>query len=84
MAISVEFPPAELQRTRQNWPGSHAQKFIHNRFVAELQRARVTLENASDYEAFLKAKARVEALKEYIGLIHEDDTDTTKKFYGLK
>jgi hypothetical protein len=84
MAISVELPPAELQRTRQNWPGSHAQKFIHNRFVDELQRARIVLENVSDFEAFQKAKARVDALKELIGLIHEDDADSIKKFYGLK
>lgn len=84
MAVRVELPPAESQRTRQEWPGSRYQKFIHNRLWDEIEKARITLENCSDFAAFRVAQARIKALKEVLGLIHEDDADGIKKFYGLK
>lgn len=83
MAIRVEVPSSEADRIRREWPGSRYQVYLHNRLFDEISKAEKTLKNCSNYEAFQAAKARLLALEEVLGLIHGDDTDTTKKSYGL-
>lgn len=84
MAIRVELTPLEFQRIQQEWNGSRYQMFVHNSLVDQITNAEKTIPNCEDWPSFEKAKARLNALKEVLGLIHERDSDTQKKTYGLK
>lgn len=85
MAIRrVEIPPNDFERAYREWFGSRYQRVIHNLLVDQLEIARNTLENAADFQAFERAKTRIQTLKEVIGILHVQDTDTLKEQYGLK
>jgi hypothetical protein len=80
----VDESPSDCERSQREWCGGRFQVYIHNLLVGKLDSARLTLENAADYPAFQNAKQRVEVIKEMIGWIHEHDSDSCKKNYGLK
>lgn len=80
----VDESPSEAERSEREWCGSRFQVRIHNLLFEKLERARETLENSDSFDTFQKNKLRIELLKEVIGLIHEHDTDSCKKTYGLK
>lgn len=83
MANRVEIHPDDKSRAERNFVGDDMQKALHNRILDKIEEARLQLEKSNQLE-FGAHQAQVKAWRGFLCLIHEHDTPSDRKFYGIE